>query len=341
MPDPMRFAIVGAGVIGQSHAKALDTLEGSELVAVADVVPGMAEALAAPRGADAVDDLAKVLARDDVDAVSICVPSGLHADIAVAALEAGKHVLIEKPIDVTLAAADRIIEAERRSGRVATVISQRRFQPSFAFLRKEIQAGRLGRLTSGIAESPFWRSQSYYDSGGWRGTWKLDGGGALMNQGIHVLDLLVWMLGEPVEVSAYAATLAHERIEVEDTVAGTILFASGAIGTITATTAASPGRTVRLTVNGDAGSAIVDADRLEYLHTSDRETGAAANQSSLIAELQHPTDPGHAAQYEDFVAAVQDGRPPAVTTTDGRRALAVIVAIYESARKGGAAVAVS
>ena len=339
----MRFAIVGAGVIGQSHAKALDTLEGSELVAVADVVPGLAEALAAPRGADAVNDLAKVLARDDVDAVSICVPSGLHADIAVSALEAGKHVLIEKPIDVTLAAADRIIEAERRSGRVATVISQRRFQPSFAFLRKEIQAGRLGRLTSGIAESPFWRSQSYYDSGGWRGTWKLDGGGALMNQGIHVLDLLVWMLGEPVEVSAYAATLAHERIEVEDTVAATIRFASGAIGTITATTAASPGRTVRLTVNGDAGSAIVDADRLEYLHTSDRETGEAgeaANQSPLIADLQHPTDPGHAAQYADFVAAVQEGRPPAITTTDGRRALAVIVAIYESARKGGAAVAV-
>jgi predicted dehydrogenase len=330
----MRFALVGAGVIGEAHAKALDSLEGSELVAVADVVPGLAEALAAPRGADASDDLKRVLARDDVDAVGICVPSGLHADIAVAALEAGKHVLIEKPIDVTLAAADRIIEAERRSGRVATVISQRRFQPAFAFLRKEIEAGRLGRMTSGIAESPFWRSQSYYDSGGWRGTWKLDGGGALMNQGIHVLDLLVWMLGEPVEVSAYAATLAHERIEVEDTVAATILFGSGAIGTITATTAAHPGRTVRLTVNGDAGSAVVDADRLEYLHE-------AGDQSPRIADLQLSTDPGHAAQYADFVAAVQDGRPPAITTTDGRRALAVIIAIYESAAKGGAAVRVT
>jgi predicted dehydrogenase len=139
----MRFAIVGAGVIGEAHAKALDSLEGSELVAVADVVPGLAEALASPRGADASEDLQQVLARDDVDAVSICVPSGLHAEIAVAALEAGKHVLIEKPIDVTLAAADRIIEAERRSGRVATVISQRRFQPAFAFLREEIAAGRL------------------------------------------------------------------------------------------------------------------------------------------------------------------------------------------------------
>jgi predicted dehydrogenase len=329
----MRFAIVGAGVIGEAHAKALDTLGGSELVAVADVVPELAKAIAAPRGADATDELERVLARDDVDAVSVCTPSGLHADIAVAALEAGKHVMIEKPIDVTLAAADRIIEAEKRSGRVATVVSQRRFQPPFAFLHKEIEAGRLGRVTSGIAESPFWRSQSYYDSGGWRGTWKLDGGGALMNQGIHVLDLLVWMLGEPVEASAYAATLAHERIEVEDTVAGTIRFSSGAIGTITATTAANPGRTVRLTVNGDAGSAIIDAERIEYLETTDRKTGE-------VPTL--PTDPpGHAAQYADFIEAVQDGRPPAITTADGRRALALIVAIYESARQGGAAVRVS
>jgi predicted dehydrogenase len=329
----MRFAIVGAGVIGEAHAKALDTLEGSELVAVADVVPELARTMAASRGADATDELERVLGRDDIDAVSVCTPSGLHADIAVAALEAGKHVMIEKPIDVTLAAADRIIEAEKRSGRVATVVSQRRFQPPFAFLHKEIEAGRLGRVTSGIAESPFWRSQSYYDSGGWRGTWKLDGGGALMNQGIHVLDLLVWMLGEPVEVSAYAATLAHERIEVEDTVAGTIRFSSGAIGTITATTAANPGRTVRLTVNGDAGSAIVDAERIEYLETADRKTDE-------VPTL--PTDPpGHAAQYADFIEAIQDGRPPAITTADGRRALALIVAIYESARQGGAAVRVS
>jgi len=329
----MRFAIVGAGVIGEAHAKALDTLEGSELVAVADVVPELAKTMAASRGADATDELERVLTRDDIDAVSVCTPSGLHADIAVAALEAGKHVMIEKPIDVTLAAADRIIEAEKRSGRVATVVSQRRFQPPFAFLHKEIEAGRLGRVTSGIAESPFWRSQSYYDSGGWRGTWKLDGGGALMNQGIHVLDLLVWMLGEPVEVSAYAATLAHERIEVEDTVAGTIRFSSGAIGTIAATTAANPGRTVRLTVNGDAGSAIVDAERIEYLATTDRETGE-------VPKLR--TDPpGHGAQYADFIEAIQDGRPPAITTADGRRALALIVAIYESARQRGAAVRVS
>src|SRR4051794_15624560 len=148
----MRFAIVGAGVIGEAHAKALDTLEGSELVAVADVVPELAKAMAASRGADATDELERVLARDDIDAVSVCTPSGLHADIAVAALEAGKHVMIEKPIDITLAAADRIIEAEKRSGRVATVVSQRRFQPPFAFLHKEIEAGRLGRVTSGIAE---------------------------------------------------------------------------------------------------------------------------------------------------------------------------------------------
>ncbi|HVX44020.1 MAG TPA: Gfo/Idh/MocA family oxidoreductase [Mycobacteriales bacterium] len=333
----MRFAIVGAGVIGTLHAKLLDSLDGSELVAVVDVELDRARELANGRGADATDDLGQILGRDDVDAVSVCVPSGTHAEIAVAALDAGKPVIIEKPIDVTLEAADRIIAAEKRSGAVATVISQRRFQPSFAFVRSQIEAGRLGQITSGIAESPFWRSQSYYDSGGWRGTWKLDGGGALMNQGVHALDLLVWMLGEPVEATAFTATLVHERIEVEDTLGATVRFANGAIGTVTATTASNPGRTVRLTINGDAGNAVVDNERLAHLHTLDRESEGAADQVDLVPELREPSDPmsTHAAQYADFIAAVAEGRPPAITTADGRRALALVLAIYESAAAGG------
>lgn len=338
----MRFAIVGAGVIGNVHAKLLDPLEGSELVVVGDCELDRAQELAGRHGAEATDDLDHLFARADVDAVSVCVPSGLHADIAVAALDAGKHVIIEKPIDVTLDAADRIIAAEQRSGKVATVISQRRFQPSFAFLRTEIESGRLGQITSGIAESPFWRSQSYYDSGGWRGTWKLDGGGALMNQGIHALDLLVWMLGEPVEASAFTATLVHERIEVEDTLGATVRFANGAIGTVTATTASNPGRTVRLTINGDAGNAVIDDERLAHLHTLDRESDGISDQLDLVPELRQPSNPMdvHSAQYVDFIAAVADGRSPAITTADGRRALALALAIYESAAEGGKPVSV-
>ena len=266
----MKFAVVGAGVIGETHARLITSLpEGAELVAVVDVEAERAAALSGKYGGEPMTDLKQACARPDIDAVSICLPSGLHADAAITALEAGKHVLVEKPIDVTLAAADRLIDVEQQTGLTVSVISQRRFQHAPAFLHQAVADGRLGRITVGIAESPFWRSQEYYDSGGWRGTVELDGGGALMNQGIHVVDLLLWMLGEPVEVQAYSDRLAHERIEVEDTVAATVRFRSGAIGSIVATTSAYPGRPVRLSVYGDRGSAVIEQDDLVAFDTAD------------------------------------------------------------------------
>jgi predicted dehydrogenase len=341
----MRFAIVGAGVIGNLHANLLDDLDGSSAAVVVDVEADRARTLADRHGTDATDRLDEALGRSDVDAVSVCVPSGLHADIAVAALDAGKHVIVEKPLDVDLAACDRVLAAERRSGLVVTTISQRRFQPAFAFLHEQVASGRLGQVTTGSAESPFWRAQSYYDSGGWRGTWRLDGGGALMNQGVHSVDLLLWLVGEPVEVVARAATLAHERVEVEDTLSATVTFASGALGTVTATTAGYPGRTVRIAVAGTDGSAAVADERLEYVHTRDREPAGGDtgpdNQLDLLGSEPGGAPPMvdpmaiHSAQYADFIDAVNDGRPPAVTTADGRRAVALVTSIYESARQGG------
>lgn len=340
----MRFGVLGCGVIGATHADIITSLSGTaELVAVADSDSGRARAFADKYGVAAAGDVQDLANRSDIDAISVCLPSGTHAAAAVAALDAGKHVVIEKPIDITLAAADRIIDAEKRSGRTVTVISQRRFQAAPRFVHDAISAGRLGRVTSGIAESTFWRSQAYYDSGGWRGTWELDGGGALMNQGVHAVDLLIWMLGEPVEVSAHAGTLAHERIEVEDTIGATVRFASGAIGTITATTAAYPGRTVRLLINGDRGLAMIERERLEYFHAVDGEDESAAGKgdtTNQVAESDEPTEinAAHRAQYVDFIEAVRDGRAPGVTTADGRRALALVLAVYDSARQGGAPV---
>jgi UDP-N-acetyl-2-amino-2-deoxyglucuronate dehydrogenase len=336
----MRFAVIGVGVIGTIHARMISSIpEHAELVAVVDVDATRAEAAAAKFGGEPMTDLREACARNDIDAVSICLPSGNHADAAVEALNAGKHVLVEKPIDVTLAQADRIIAAEQASGRTVGVISQRRFQRAPAFVHEAIVAGQLGRITSGIVESTFWRSQEYYDSGGWRGTPELDGGGALMNQGIHAVDLLIWMLGEPVEVQAYSALLAHERVAVEDTAAATVRFASGAIGTITAATSAYPGMSVRLAVHGDKGSAVIDHEELVYFHALDAEqpgdrpehnqaaaTGGAAGQQSI--------DDAHLDQYLDFIAAVRDGRRPKVGTTEARRALALVLGVYESARTG-------
>lgn len=358
----MRFAIVGCGVIASAHAEAIHGLEDAELTAVASREADAARDFADRYQTKAESSVETLLRRPDVDAIAVCVPSGLHADIAVAALDAGKHVVVEKPLDITLDAADRIIDAENRSGRTVTTISQRRFEPGPAFLHRAISAGALGRLTSGAAECTWWRSQAYYDSAGWRGTWSMDGGGALMNQGIHQADMLVWMLGQPVEVMADAGMLAHRDLEVEDTVAAVVRFESGAIATLTATTAANPGLPLRLSVNGDGGLAIIEGSRLATFELADPDAkpsstlvdpGTAAATAAAEAGDAEPTDErsrlereartvkeaqgraggmNHPAQYADFLDAVQHGRAPAVTTLDGRRALELVLGVYVSAR---------
>src|ERR687898_2170161 len=264
--EKVRFGILGCGVIGSHHARAIAGLEDAELVAVADVVPEPAEKLAGEYGCSSHSGLGQMLSEAKLDAVCVCTPSGMHAGDAIAALEAGKHVVIEKPVDITLEAADRLIEVQRATGRRVAVVSQHRFDPATQAVREALARGEFGRLTSGSADVRWWRSQSYYDSGGWRGTWKLDGGGVLINQAIHSIDLLQWLMGEVVEVTAYTGLLAHERIEVEDTAVAILKFADGALGTIVATTAAYPGLTTRTAVHGDRGSAIIDDDELTYFH---------------------------------------------------------------------------
>jgi predicted dehydrogenase len=354
--SPLRFAIVGAGEIGRLHAEAIALASPrARLTVVVDEAPDRAARLAAIHGATAVTSLAAALARPDVDAVAVCTPSGTHAALAVAALDAGRHAVVEKPLDVNLEAALGVADAERRGGRTVTVISQHRFDPASLLVHDQIRAGRLGRITSGLASIAWWRTQAYYDSGDWRGSLALDGGGALMNQGIHTLDLLLWLLGEPVEVFGASARLAHERIEVEDTTVATIRFASGALGVVHATTAAYPGVTARLQVHGDRGSAVIDGDRLAYLHVAvdgagapDYGAGADANQaaSALPGEstsgVVASADPtaldvrAHADQYRDFLDAIEQRRPPLVTVADAIRCIAVIRAIYESAATGRA-----
>ncbi|MFF0344635.1 Gfo/Idh/MocA family protein [Kribbella sp. NPDC004875] len=329
----MRFALIGAGVIGAVHARLIDTLgDDATLVAVVDQSPDRAGKIVSEYGGHAYATAAEAYAAEEIDAVAICLPSALHADNAIEALHAGKQVIVEKPVDITLAAADRLIAAQRETGRTVAVISQRRFQPPVTQIRTAIDNGALGRVTSGIAESAFFRPQSYYDGDDWRGTLAVDGGGALMNQGIHALDLLVWMLGRPVQVSAQTGRLAHEGIEVEDLAGASIRFESGAIGLMLASTAAYPGRPVRLTVHGDQGTAVLDDDQLAYFASAE---GARPDAPVVDGpDGWGPTELAHLAQYRDFVAAVRDGREPAVTLEAGRRSLATVLAVYESAREG-------
>jgi predicted dehydrogenase len=269
-------------------------------------------------------------------------------------LAANKHVIVEKPVDITLEAIDGLLAARRATAQKVAVISQHRFDTASRIVHDAVEQDRFGRLTVGTAQVRWWRTQAYYDGGAWRGTWEWDGGGALMNQAIHTIDLLQWIMGPAVEVSAYTATLAHERIEVEDTAVATVRFASGALGIIEGTTAAYPGLTARLEVHGNRGSAMIDGDELVYFHSAagddEGRTYGASGAGNQVADVlsQYPPDPvgaaagadpailsmAHREQIRDFIAAIREDREPLVNIEEGRKPVALIRAIYESARTG-------
>ncbi|MPV36466.1 Gfo/Idh/MocA family protein [Georgenia subflava] len=321
--DPLRMGVIGVGVIGRAHVtRLLDAASPATLVAVADELPAAADALAQERGVESatVPDL---LARPDVEAVVVAIPSGLHADVTVAALDAGKHVLLEKPIDVTVAAADEIIAAEQRSGRTLSVVSQRRFAAENQFIHRALREGALGRVTAATVEVALWRDQEYFDSGAWRGTWALDGGGALMNQGVHLVDLALWLLGDVEEVYAHTGLLAHERIEVEDTVTITARLRSGALLTFLATTTAYGDLPIRMAVMGDGGAVVTESELITRF----------TSREGVEPPAFTPVDQ-QLAQLEDFVTAVRTGAAPLVTSHQARAAVAFIEAVYESGRTG-------
>lgn len=352
----MRLVIAGCGIIGDFHADVADSFDDLEVIALVDPVESQRKKLADKWHLDVpgYDTLGQALAAGGVDIVAVCTPSGYHADVAVEALEGGADVVIEKPIDVNLSSATRIKDAAAAAGKAVTVISQHRFDAGSTALFQAIKAGKLGTITSGTASVPWWRSQAYYDSGQWRGTWKLDGGGAVMNQGVHTVDLLIWFLGEPVEVFAWSACLAHERIEVEDVIVATVKFDSGALATIHATTAANPGAGVRVSVHGDGGTATIENDRLTWfvsaadakpgerpVNTADSEVEARTEEAVSGAAVAGwaASDPkalgsSHATQYRNFLDAISTGGEPLVTIEQGTKALRVIRGMYASATSG-------
>ncbi len=331
------FGIVGTGVIAAVHAEAIASLPGAALVAVTDVAPASAAAFAAARGCAAEPDLDTLLARPDVDVVSVCAPSGLHAEIGIRAAKAGKHLVVEKPVDVTLDAADRLIEAAHAAGVALTVISQHRFDPGLVEAKRLLDEGALGRLVLGEASTKWYRTQAYYESAAWRGTHAMDGG-SLMNQGIHYVDLLRWCMGPVTEVTALCATQTHE-IEVEDTSIAALRFSSGAVGTIVASTAVFPGLAQRLEISGTEGTLTVE-DGAIVRRAFGGGAGEPDDGPAAAAKAATRSDPAavgaasHAAQIADLLAAVQERGDPAVTGESGRAALEIVCAVYESARTG-------
>lgn len=352
----IRTALVGAGVIARQHGVVIDQLaDRLELVAVVDRDAAKGQELAAKHGGAVFATLEEAFAAGPVELVVVCTPTGAHGEIAIEALERGAHVIIEKPAEITVERANQILAAQERTGRIVSVISQHRFDPSTEIVLEKIRAGELGRITSGVAAIDWWRGQSYYDSGDWRGTWALDGGGALMNQGVHTVDLLVAALGRPVEVFGYTATNAHERIEVEDVAAAVVRFESGALGVIHGSTAVYPGLVARLQVHGDRGSAVIENDKLTYLHATAADAeraeiamgaqGGDTNQAAQyfdadgrpqVAGTSVPGAMGdaHLFQYRNVLAAIDGTEEVRVGIAENRRAIAIITGLYESTRTG-------
>ena len=340
---PIGFGIIGCGMIANFHSKAISDLRGTRLVACYDMIPPAAQRLANETGCEAYSDLKKILDNPNVDIVTICSPSGAHMEPAIAAAKAGKHVIVEKPLEITLKRCDRILEACDKAGVQVATIFPSRFHESSQLVKKAIDAGRFGRLTMGDAYVKWYRTQAYYDSGAWRGTWKLDGGGALMNQAIHSVDLLSWLMGPVEEISANFATLAHTRIEVEDVATATLRFANGALGVLEATTAAYPGALKKIEIHGSAGSAGIleedictwefakprksDAALLERM-TGKTETGGGAADPTAIGHH------GHTLLFKDFLAALKKKRSPLVGGEEGRRSVEIILALYKAAETG-------
>lgn len=336
-----RVALVGAGVIAPVHAEALAALPDARLVAVCDVAQEKADALAAKYGVEACYSLDDVLNRPDVDVVDVVVWSGRHAEIGVQAAQAGKNVFVTKPIDVTLEAIDRLIETCDANHVKLGAVHQFRSYPSYRAAKQAVSSGAMGKMVLGNAFVPWYRAQSYYDGDEWRGTWKWDGGGALMNQGVHYVDLLQWIMGGVSELFAYADISAHhERIEVEDVASVALRFRDGSIGTLQASTSVYKGMPASMDLHGESGNILLVSDEVTYWDVEGRpqpeNTGKVEGTTGVSdprAALRRPAIDAHVDQIGAFLRAIETGGDPLIDGREARKAVELNLAIYRSAKE--------
>ncbi|MFT5729778.1 MAG: UDP-N-acetyl-2-amino-2-deoxyglucuronate dehydrogenase [Desulforhopalus sp.] len=342
--EKIRFGVAGPGSIARSHCDAILHAKNAELVSAFGRDEIKTATFAGQYSITPHIDIEQFLVPEDIDAITIATPSGAHFEIALAAAKKGIHVLCEKPIEITGKRAAALIDACRAANVRLGVIYQARFDPCTIFAKKAIDAGRLGNILMASCQMRWSRSQAYYDSAAWRGIWELDGGGCLMNQGIHTIDLLIHLVGQPVAVAAFQGPVTHERIEVEDNLSATVRFASGAVGTIEASTSCSPGLPRRIEISGEKGSICIEGDRIirwdfvgvlpgdeeiiKQFSVHDDGIGGAATPTTLTAI-------GHLRIVEDFVCSILEEREPCVSGEEGKKSVDFICAVYESMKQGG------
>jgi UDP-N-acetyl-2-amino-2-deoxyglucuronate dehydrogenase len=334
------FGIIGLGMIAEMHARAIEELDDGCVAACYDISSERVADFSSRHGCTPYTELNAFLAHPGLEIVTICTPSGLHLDSALPAAAAGKHLIVEKPLEITVERCDRIIAAARENGVLLSGIFPSRFHAVSQVVKHAVNAGRFGNIVLADAYVKWYRTQEYYDSSGWKGTWALDGGGALMNQSIHAVDLLQWFVGPVSEVLSFTGTLAHERIEVEDTAAAVLRFASGALGVIEGSTGTYPGFLKRLEISGSRGTVIMeeedilvwdfadaqdDDDQIRQTFSRKTRTGGGASDPAAIGFH------GHQYQFANMIKAIRDGEPLLVSGSEARKAVEIIQGIYKSA----------
>jgi len=337
------IGIVGAGLIADFHARAIKNIKGARLTAILSRSDEKAKMFSAKFNCKGYSSASEFYKDKNIDIVSICTPSGLHLDSAMEAINAGKHLIIEKPLEITLKRCDKIINECEKKGLKVGGIFQSRFYDGSQIMKKAIDQNRFGKLVFGDAYVKWFRSQEYYDKGVWKGTKKYDGGGALINQSMHAIDLLQWYMGQVKAVQAFKGILGHDNIEVEDSAVAALEFVNGAYGVIEGSTAIYPGFLKRIEISGTKGSAVLEEEDIRFWKFIDENKeddsirklfekksgtqGGSADPAAISFE-------GHRRQFESFVNALSEGKNPSPDAIEARKSVAIILAIYKSAENG-------
>lgn len=332
MTKPIRFALVGAGMVAGHHVKALQQISGVELIGVCEKDLDKARNFAERHQITNVFDSLDFLNDPNVDIVDVVTPQGSHAEIGIVAAKAGKHVIVEKPIDADLDKADELIKICHKQGVTLSVISQNRFTDAIRSVRSAIRKGEFSKIIEGDVYVKWYRPQSYYDQDDWRGSKDQEGGGVLINQAIHFIDMLLWVMGPVKSVYAQTKTVAH-KMQTEDLALAMINFESGALGIIQGSTAMYPGLPARLEIHGTKGTAILEGTEISFWQIEGQEARGdkeKVDASGANVPMAIPLEP-FVRQFKDVIAAIREGRPPLVTGEEARKPLALIKAIYESA----------
>jgi UDP-N-acetyl-2-amino-2-deoxyglucuronate dehydrogenase len=348
MARQWKAAVVGTGVVGGWHVGMIPRIPNYKLVAVCDTQPGKGLASLEKNQATGVpvyEDLAEMLQKQEIDVVHVCTPSGAHFEPATTCMQAGKHVICEKPMEIQLDRIDQMVATSKRTGSRLAGIFQNRWSDANRAIKAAADEGRFGRFAWAGCFTPWYRPDKYYEEGGWRGTWKLDGGGAIMNQSVHAIDLLQWIVGPVKSVSAYASSRIHPKIEVEDTASAALQFENGAFGTIMGTTAMFPGMPARIEVGGENGTAVSENGLKVFKFRDERPDDTELQQKLAQGRTKNPggaasADIGldlHARNIMHILDAWEHDRDAETCGAEARKAVAIINALYESARNNGAA----